>query len=57
VPSESVLHTAGYVEIVLAAVAFYLVMAELTNEVRGRTVFPLFALNRAQQTGPVPHAA
>ncbi|MEV5528666.1 acetate uptake transporter [Streptomyces prunicolor] len=49
VPSDSVLHTAGYVEIVLAAVAFYLVLAELTNDIRGRAVLPLFALNRAPQ--------
>ncbi|WP_329348107.1 acetate uptake transporter [Streptomyces sp. NBC_01261] len=49
VPSDSVLHTAGYVEIALAAVAFYLVLAELTNDIRGRDVFPLFALNRDRQ--------
>ncbi|MCX4817355.1 acetate uptake transporter family protein [Streptomyces sp. NBC_01239] len=49
VPSDSVLKTAGYVEIVLAAVAFYLVLAELTNDIRGRAVLPLFALNRAPQ--------
>ncbi|MET7568350.1 GPR1/FUN34/YaaH family transporter [Streptomyces sp. NPDC005492] len=54
VPSESVLHTAGYVEMVLAAVAFYLVLAELTNDLRGRTVFPLFALNRERQAVPQP---
>jgi hypothetical protein len=36
----------------LAAVAFYLVLAELTNDIRGRTVLPLFALNRDRQALP-----
>jgi hypothetical protein len=40
---SSALKGAGYVEIVLAAVAFYIVMAELANETLGRTIFPLFA--------------
>jgi succinate-acetate transporter protein len=52
VPSDSVLHSAGYVEMALAAVAFYLVLAELTNDIRGRTVLPLFALNRDRQAVP-----
>jgi len=45
-PVSSALKGAGYVEIVLAAVAFYIVMAELANETLGRTVFPLFAFAR-----------
>ena len=46
-PVSSALKGAGYVEIVLAAVAFYIVLAELANETLGRTVFPLFAFPRA----------
>ncbi|MHA6765546.1 GPR1/FUN34/YaaH family transporter [Streptacidiphilus sp. PAMC 29251] len=46
VPQSSALHGAGYVEIVLALVAFYLVLAELANETFGRTVFPLFPFKR-----------
>src|SRR5580693_3110903 len=46
-PVSSALKGAGYVEIVLAAVAFYIVLAELANETLGRTVFPLFAFARA----------
>ena len=46
VPQNSALHAAGWVEIVLAGVAFYLVLAELANETLGRTVFPLFAFER-----------
>ncbi|MEV6609774.1 acetate uptake transporter [Kutzneria sp. NPDC051319] len=46
VPQSAGLHVAGYTEIVLAAVAFYIVLAELANETMGRAVFPLFALTR-----------
>jgi succinate-acetate transporter protein len=46
VPVSSALHTAGYVEIILAAVAFYIVLAELANETLGRVLFPLFPLTR-----------
>src|SRR3984885_4461108 len=46
-PVSSALKGAGYVEIVLAAVAFYIVLAELANETLGRAVFPLFAFPRA----------
>jgi uncharacterized protein len=45
-PLAGVLHTAGWAEIVLAAVAFYIVLAELANETLGRQVFPLFPLSR-----------
>jgi uncharacterized protein len=47
VPSNGTLHTAGWTEIVLAAVAFYIVLAELANETLRRTIFPLFPLGRA----------
>jgi uncharacterized protein len=40
------LKAAGYTEIVLAAVAFYIVLAELANETLGRSVFPLFPFGR-----------
>ena len=47
VPVTGALHAAGWVEIVLAAVAFYIVLAELANETLHRQVFPLFPLGRA----------
>jgi hypothetical protein len=43
-PVSGALHAAGWVEIVLAAVAFYIVLAELANETLRRAVFPLFPL-------------
>ena len=46
VPVSSALHAAGWAEIVLAAVAFYIVLAELANDTLRRTVFPLFPLTR-----------
>ncbi|MFC1403036.1 MULTISPECIES: acetate uptake transporter [Streptacidiphilus] len=46
VPVDSALHAAGWAEIVLAAVAFYVVLAELANDTLRRTVFPLFPLTR-----------
>jgi uncharacterized protein len=46
-PADGVLHAAGWAEIVLAAVAFYLVLAELANETLRRPVFPLFPFSRA----------
>jgi uncharacterized protein len=46
-PVTSALHAAGWVEIALAAVAFYIVLAELANETLGRVIFPLFPLGRA----------
>jgi succinate-acetate transporter protein len=45
------LHMAGYAEIILAAVAFYLVLAELANETMGRVLFPLFPLTKNAPTG------
>ncbi len=39
--STSTLHVAGWVEILLAAVAFYIVLAELANETLRRAIFPL----------------
>ena len=45
-PVSGALHAAGWVEIVLAAVAFYVVLAELANDTLRRTVFPLFPLTR-----------
>jgi uncharacterized protein len=47
VPVSGVLHGAGWAEIVLAAVAFYIVLAELANETLQRSLFPLFPLHRA----------
>jgi succinate-acetate transporter protein len=46
-PSSAALHAAGWTEIVLAAVAFYIVLAELANETLRRAIFPLFPLARA----------
>ena len=46
-PADAALHAAGWAEIVLAAVAFYLVLAELANETLRRPAFPLFPLSRA----------
>ena len=45
-PVTGALHAAGWAEIVLAGVAFYIVMAELANETLQRQVFPLFPLRR-----------
>jgi len=50
-PQSGALHLAGYAEIVLAAVAFYIVLAELANETMGRALFPLFPLNRNAPAG------
>jgi hypothetical protein len=44
VAQSGALHAAGYVEIVLGLVAFYIVLAELFNEVVQRDVLPLFPL-------------
>ena len=53
--SASTLHAAGWVEILLAAVAFYIVLAELANETLQRAIFPLFPLSR--QAAPAVAAA
>jgi succinate-acetate transporter protein len=42
------LKAAGYTEIALAAVVFYIVLAELANETLGRAVFPLFPFGRTR---------
>ena len=47
VASNGLLHAAGWFEIVLAAVAFYLVLADLANETFGRVLFPVFPLRGA----------
>ena len=49
VPVDGALKGAGWAEIVLAAVAFYLVLAELANESLKREVFPLFPRRAAAQ--------
>ena len=46
VPATGALHGAGWAEIVLAGVAFYIVLAELANETLQRPLFPLFPLRR-----------
>jgi succinate-acetate transporter protein len=46
-PVTAALHAAGWAEIVLAGVAFYIVLAELANETLQRLLFPLFPLRRA----------
>jgi succinate-acetate transporter protein len=46
-PLTGALHAAGWAEIVLAATAFYIVLAELANETLNRQVFPLFPLHRS----------
>jgi succinate-acetate transporter protein len=48
-PVAGALHAAGWAEIVLAGVAFYIVLAELANETLQRQVFPLVPLRRAAQ--------
>jgi succinate-acetate transporter protein len=46
VAASGALHAAGYAEIVLAAAAFYIVLAELANETLGKAIFPLFPMRR-----------
>jgi succinate-acetate transporter protein len=46
VPVSSALHAAGWTEIILAGVAFYLVLAELANDTLHRNLFPIFPLTR-----------
>jgi uncharacterized protein len=53
-PVTGALHGAGWAEIVLAAVAFYIVLAELANETLQRPVFPLFPLRWAAPTAAQP---
>jgi hypothetical protein len=56
-PQAGTLDVAGYAEIVLAAVAFYIVLAELANETLGRVVFALFPLTRKAPAGVRPEPA
>lgn len=56
-PTTGTLHAAGWAEIVLAAVAFYIVLAELANETLRRTIFPLFPLGRAAEPATAAAAA
>ena len=53
-PVSGALHGAGWAEIVLAAVAFYIVLAELANETLQRPLFPLFPLRRADRAVAQP---
>ena len=46
VPVAGALHAAGWAEIVLAGVAFYIVLAELANETLHRQLVPVFPLRR-----------
>lgn len=55
-PVAGALHFAGYVEIVLAAVAFYIVLAELASETMGRALFPLFPLTLTGNAAAEPRA-
>lgn len=52
VPIAGALHAAGWAEIVLAGVAFYIVLAELANETLQRPLIPVFPLRR-----PATHIA
>jgi succinate-acetate transporter protein len=53
-PVTGALHGAGWAEIVLAGVAFYIVLAELANETLQRHLFPLFPLRRAVRAAAQP---
>jgi succinate-acetate transporter protein len=53
-PVSGALHGAGWAEIVLAAVAFYIVLAELANETLQRPLFPLFPLRPADRAVAQP---
>lgn len=52
VPVAGALHAAGWAEIVLAGVAFYIVLAELANETLRPQLIPVFPLRR-----PVAYSA
>ena len=51
---QAALHAAGWAEIVLAGVAFYIVLAELANETLHRPLFPLFPLRWAGRAAAQP---
>lgn len=42
----TVLFAAGYAEMLLAAIAWYIIMAEIVNETIGRAILPLFPIAR-----------
>jgi succinate-acetate transporter protein len=44
--STGLIHAGGYVEMLLAAMAWYIVMAEIVNETLNRQVFPLYPFKR-----------
>jgi hypothetical protein len=54
VAQSGALRAAGYAEIILGLVAFYIVLAELLNETVGRKVLPLFPA--ANRKAPAPRA-
>jgi uncharacterized protein len=45
--NTAITDASGYVEMLLAALAWYIVMAEVVNETLGRQVFPLFPFRKA----------
>lgn len=44
--ANSLTKAGGYAEMVLASLAWYIVMAEIVNDTLGRAIFPLFPLQR-----------
>ena len=46
IPSVPITHAAGYLEIILGALGWYIVMAELVNVMVRRPVFPLFPFKK-----------
>lgn len=50
--ANSTTKAGGYVEMVLAALAWYIVMAEVVNDTLGRALFPLFPFRRAAPAPP-----
>jgi succinate-acetate transporter protein len=52
--ANSVTKAGGYAELVLATLAWYIVMAEIVNDVLGRTVFPLFPFRRDEPAAAPP---
>lgn len=44
--NTSITQAGGWVEMLLAALAWYIVMAEIVNETLGRTIFPLFPFRK-----------
>lgn len=48
----SVVKAGGYAELVLGALAWYVVMAEIVNDTVGRSIFPLFPFRRGESGIP-----